>query len=63
MVEVTINNIEFKMDFKTLCNLIRTGAFDSDTDIMVKTIQVIWLWNKSTEGETDSMFKIIGFKK
>ena len=60
MVKVTINKIQLEMEFETICDLIKSGAFDSDTDIILETHTLMWKWNKSTE---DKIFTVIGFKK
>lgn len=63
MQKITINNIEFKMDLKQLGKIINSGAFTSETEIIVETCNVIWKWNKSTHGSIDEMFNSIRFKK
>jgi len=56
MPKITINNIEYRMDVKKLVQIINSGAFTPNTEIILEISNVIWKWNKSTHRSIDEMF-------
>ena len=63
MKKIIINNIEFRMYLKQLVQIINSGAFTPDTEIMSIDEQycIIWKWNKLTHVSANEMFIPIEF--
>ena len=59
---ITINGIKTNIDSKLLIQLIRSGAFSADTEIISEMCGSIWKWNGKTEGPVDSIWILVSTK-
>ena len=59
---ITINGIKTNMDSKVLIQLVRSGAFTADTEIITVMLDTVWKWNGATEGPVDSMWILVTTK-
>lgn len=59
---ITINGIETNIDSKLLIQLIRSGAFTADTEIISTMCGSVWKWNGKIEGPVDSIWILVSTK-
>lgn len=59
---ITINGIKTNMDSKVLIQLIRSGAFTEDTEIISSICETVFKWNGKTEGPVDSIWILVSTK-
>lgn len=56
---ITINGIKTNMDSKVLIQLIRSGAFTADTEIISSVCETVFKWNGKTGGPVDSIWILV----